>query len=296
MPTLKSLERKMQILMRDHPRKTWSFLNHLLLLLAALLAFIGVASAQQTERIHQNGFEPFMFNDTGQNWCANATIANLLCPQAGFTGQDGDHGRDALAGNANLVKIGGGDAGFDYTKISNSGNVLPDGAALGAGPNDWACTRDNVSGLIWEVKTDNPASLRHRKHTYTWYDTNLAVNGGNMGTIGTASICNSTLSQCNTSGFVAAVNALVLCGFSDWRMPEPGELQEIVHYGRDVAPLIDPTYFPNTAASGDAAELWADRSYAEGAYAAWIVSFGDTLVTAFDKGNRLGVRLVRGGH
>jgi hypothetical protein len=40
-----------------------------------------------------------------------------------------------------------------YTKIANNGANLPDSALLGTGPTDWACTRDNRSGLLWEVKT-----------------------------------------------------------------------------------------------------------------------------------------------
>ena len=93
-------------------------------------------------------------NDTGQNWCANDSANFLSCPQAGFPDQDGDHGRDALARAGQLTKIGGGEAGFDYTKISNSGLPLGAGAALGSGAGDWGCTRDNVTGLIWEVKRE----------------------------------------------------------------------------------------------------------------------------------------------
>lgn len=232
-------------------------------------------------------------NDTGQNWCANNTTGNLGCPQSGFPDQDGDHGRDAQARAGTLVKIGGGEAGFDYTKISNSGNPLPASAALGSGPNDWGCTRDNVTGLIWEVKTNNPTSLRHMNHTYTWYSTDANVNGGNPGSLGTATTCNNTLSQCNTQAYVAAVNAQGLCGANNWRMPTPQELQGIVHYGRSF-PAIDRVYFVNTSNSGNAQYIWTGRSWAAVASAAQLVHFvrGDVSV-----GNKadfvIGVRLVR---
>lgn len=51
-------------------------------------------------------------------------------------GQDTEHGRDALAAVAALVKVGGGHAGFDFTKIDRNGNGLP------ASATDWACVRD----------------------------------------------------------------------------------------------------------------------------------------------------------
>ena len=193
---------------------------HLLVSLALLLC----QSATATVIFHSNFEDEGGLNDTGYGGCATATTANVGCPQAAFPDQDGDHGRDALRRLGQLPKIGGGEGGFDFTKISNSGNPLPAGAALGAGANDWGCTRDNVSGLILEVKVNNAASLRHMSHSYTWYDTNPAVNGGYAGVNVSQQTCNGTLSQCNTSAFVVAVNAQSLCGANDWRMPTPEEL------------------------------------------------------------------------
>jgi hypothetical protein len=45
-------------------------------------------------------------NDTGITWCANDTTNNLPCPVASHRGQDGDHGRDALARAGQLQKGG----------------------------------------------------------------------------------------------------------------------------------------------------------------------------------------------
>jgi hypothetical protein len=47
-----------------------------------------------------------------------------------------------------------------YTMIANNGAALPNSAVLGNGTGDWACTRDNETGLIWEVKTTD-RSMRH---------------------------------------------------------------------------------------------------------------------------------------
>lgn len=231
-------------------------------------------------------------NDTGIDWCANATTNTLSCPQSGFPDQDGDYGRDARARAGQLTKIGGGEAGFDYTKISNSGNPLPASATLGTGANDWGCTRDNVTGLIWEVKVNNSASLRHMSHSYNWYDTDSATNGGIPGSAGTPVACSGTLSQCNTSAFVAAVNAQGLCSGNDWRMPSPEELQSIVHYGRAYPP-IDSAYFPNTSIIGTERWVWSGRNYAPSASSAWYVTFNVGLVTNGTKSSFKGIRLVR---
>lgn len=233
-------------------------------------------------------------NDTGQDWCAANTTGGLTCPQSGFPDQDGDHGRDALAQAGQLVKVGGGEAGFDFTKISNSGNALPANVALGSGPNDWACTRDNVTGLIWEVKVNNATHLRHMNHTYSWYSTDASINGGVPGSLGTAVTCNSTLPQCNTQAYVEAVNTQELCGHNNWRMPRPDELQGIVHYGR-LNPAVDPVYFVNTPINYNEVVLSAARSRASFASDAWYVDFNAGGSFVFSKFGDAGVRLVRAG-
>ena len=52
-----------------------------------------------------------------------------------------------------------------YTKLDAQGNDLDDSAA------SWTMVRDNVTGLIWEVKTDD-GSVHDKDNTYTWYDSN----------------------------------------------------------------------------------------------------------------------------
>jgi hypothetical protein len=74
--------------------------------------------------------------------------------------QDCRYGRDAAAAAGVLTKTGGGAKGFDYTKIANNGTTLGAGAALGNAPTDWACTKDNITGLTWEVKTLGSTDLR----------------------------------------------------------------------------------------------------------------------------------------
>mgnify|MGYP007050450026 CR=1 FL=1 len=157
-------------------------------------------------------------NDTGQTTCYDDTQAVTPEPST-HPRQDCTIGRDAAAAAGVLTKVGGGRAGFDYTKIANDGRELPADAVLGSGPGDWACTRDNVTGLLWEVKTDD-GGLRDRDWTYTWYDDiHTDNNGGNPGSLG-SDTCGGTLpnSQCNTQAYAAVVNARGLCSFNDWRL------------------------------------------------------------------------------
>jgi hypothetical protein len=190
-----------------------------------------------------------------------------------------------------------------YTKISNSGAILPDTAKLGSGSNDWACTKDNKSGLTWEVKTDD-GGLRDKDWTYSWYKPS-GDNGGFAGYTDTtygAPNC-STKDNCNTDAFTNAVNAKGLCGKNDWRMPTKDELMKLVYcsdgkYDTDGActnytsvtrPTINSTYFPNTLSDW----YWSSSPYAGYSSNAWLVDFYDGYSSDDVKYFNYFVRLVR---
>lgn len=79
---------------------------------------------------------------------------------------------------------------------------------------DWACTLDNVTSLMWEVKTDDNA-LRDQDWTYAWY--NPASPNGSPGTEGHTLDCNGTLDELpgNTEHYVNAINAAGLSACAD---------------------------------------------------------------------------------
>jgi hypothetical protein len=222
-------------------------------------------------------------NDTGIQFCGDYPSGNSAdCSVPGPAGQDRQYGRDAAAAAGTLTKVGGGEAGFDFTALDASGNpTTPSG---GATPHP--CVRDNVTGLIWEVKTDD-GGLRDQDWTYTWYDS-VHNYGGNAGTASGGTCLTS--GRCDTEKYVADVNAAGLCGYSDWRMPTRMELQGIVYYGRELYPAIDSVYFPNTRNS----YFWTGSvsQYSN----AWFVeySYGTVGLMAMES-TFINVRLVRSG-
>ena len=232
---------------------------------------------------------------------ANAQLNDTGVIRNGGFGADHQYGRDAAAAAGVLPKVGSGAKGFDFSKICNNGEVAGTGSCpadpeLGSGANDWACTRDNVTSLIWEVKTrgiePGNRGLRDTLWFYTWYDSNPATNGGDAGAQdGVDSCFEAATRTCDTEGYVGDVNAAALCGFTDWRMPTRAELWSIIDYG--VAPpdpiAIDTDFFPNTGAF-----YWSASGYAGNSNSAWVVLFigGNTIN---DKTNAWSVRLVRSG-
>ncbi len=176
-----------------------------------------------------------------------------------------------------------------YTKIANNGTALPDSAKLGTAPTDWACTKDNKTGLIWEVKTDDDG-LRDKDWRYSWND---------------------------SFSFATNVNTQGLCGATDWRLPTRDELIGLVYcsdgeynklteeslnsndYGyicksnesnlTTTSPTINTTYFPNTQNNW----FWSSSPYANVSYYAWIVNFYYGNSSNYNKSSNDNVRLVR---
>lgn len=184
-------------------------------------------------------------------------------------------------------------AAGDYTKIANNGTELAADAKPGNGASDWACTRDNATGLVWEVKTAD-GGLRDHKHTYAWFNTDPDINGGNAGFYGTDT-CGGTLAayknRCNTSSYVAAVNAAALCGYTDWRMPQPEELRALVDFGPSgEKAAIDPAYFPNLPGTF----FWSTSAIVGIYLDTLIINEGDSRGCGNMKNSVLGVQIVRG--
>ena len=226
-------------------------------------------------------------NDTGITFGGEPTSGNnptCASSDANIAQQDCSKGRDA---NPAFNSAADGAVGFSFTKISNAGAALLASAALGSLPNDWACTYDNVTGLMWEVKT--AAGRRSSAHTYTWFSNDASNNAGATGTAG-GGACGDAAGTCDTEKFAATTNAVMLCGHNDWRMPHIKELEGIAHMGVS-NPAIDSAWFLNTPASF----FWSGSPFSGGAANAWSVNFFGGNAGIAGRSVAYRVRLVRAG-
>lgn len=169
--------------------------------------------------------------DTGQTGCYDQEKA-ITCPQPGnpFFGQDGNYAINSPS----------------YTKLAVNGNDLPDGAL------SWAMVRDNVTGLIWEAKTDD-GSIHDKDTNYTWADAQ--------------------------SLFIVALNNADFGGYNDWRLPTVKELNSLLNRGRS-RPAADTDYFPNMRWGA----YWSSTADVRDANNAWVAFFDYGVVEPREKG------------
>lgn len=217
----------------------------------AALCFVSALADAQTGR---------PLNDTGITICRDATGSVAGCTAVATTapGQDARFGRDAAAGANTLLpaKVGGGIAGFDFSKISNTNVAVPVNTAVGVASNLHACTRDNVTGLYWNIAPTSvppgtgttPIVVAPGASNVSWYDPNFSTNGGNAGinrsATGTSPFSSTTITD--TTLLINATNAQARCTRQNWRLPTVRELISIVTFvdGDNASNRLDPTYFP----------------------------------------------------
>ncbi|HEY1077672.1 MAG TPA: DUF1566 domain-containing protein [Fontimonas sp.] len=187
-----------------------------------------------------------VLHDTGQTTCFAPDHSAVPCEE-GTTGdtsslprQDARFGRDALAALGRLPKVGGGEYGFDYTRICASGDAegagsCPINPPLPAdverpAPGDWACTRDNVTGLMWSL--------------------------GNL-----TGVSWEEASRTDEGSYIWRANSLARCGLSaGWRLPVRREGFSLKSYGREL-PAIEPAFFPVLATDFMGLSYWTSDVY-----------------------------------
>lgn len=230
-------------------------------------------------------------NDTGVITCANGSEAMVTCPQAGYPGQDAEHGRDVTDADPS-----DGALGFSFVKRDAAGDALGNQAGLYS-QEPWDCVEDQVTGLFWEVKTDVQADPRFSDHTFTWYNGSGSDDGGNAGTENGGACADN--SSCDTEKYVAAANAAGLCGFNDWRLPSADELFNIAWLGVESFSGIDTAYFPNHFAPPDGRGYWSSTPTVLDPQSAMRVRLdagvnGTATIVPHPKNSTHRIRLVRG--
>ena len=165
--------------------------------------------------------------DTGQELCYNWTDL-IECPNEGedFYGQDGSYT-------------------INPPNLTDNGN---------------GTVADNLTGLVWEQKTEEGEVT-----SYTFSD---------------------AVTYCDN---------LVLGGYNDWRVPTRKEYSTILNYGR-VSPSLDTAYFPfYTSESTNFAYYWTSSEYHDDSSQAWVLRLAFGLIDKFPKTpDSYRVRCVRG--
>jgi len=232
-----------------------------------------------------------LINDSGVGECYNNT-QRINCASDDFPEQDAELGRDSYANK--LDKVGKGNLAFDYTKLNKFADEVADDSS------DFTCIRDNVTGLVWEVKsapsgTVPDTSLRDGQNHYFW----------DIGetTFTDTSTANSTCpndTSCGVQSYINEVNDLDFCGGTNWRLPTYTELLGLIDYGKQgQRVLIDESLFPYIPQAGEIEDVdlpyWTSQTAADGTSLsqAYIIDMSSGNDLAYPKENTAYVRLVR---
>ena len=145
-----------------------------------------------------------------------------------------------------------------YTKLDESARDLDPTA------NTWAMVRDNVTGLIWEVKTTD-GTIHDVERTYSYSDAKAI--------------------------FIENLNGAAFGGYTDWRLPTVMELYTIVS-GAYTNLAINQNYFPNRP---DTTEpwYWSDTLEYGSTDRPWVIDFESGKAVGYE-GTIYYVRAVRG--
>jgi PKD repeat protein len=216
-----------------------------------------------------------------------AAIGTVTIPNTAsttFAPQDGMVGRDAQPG-FNIATDG--NLGFSFTKIGASGQVLP------ANAQQWSCIRDNVTGLMWENKTFDGtfSGLHDVAKQFTHYDSTTANQLATGGVPSQAQIDALT----NSIGFKNAVNSEALCGATDWRIPESGEMLGIFNHNNQQTQGLDSAWFSSYSSfGGTASYLFISASASAGVLESEYVSYSYGGNRTVSRSATANLHLVRG--
>ncbi len=233
----------------------------------------GIPKSSSTGLLNDTG----LFYDSAYLKALIEKVPDNLMPKPcsdkdGVGQQDCSHGRNAqlLAGNLSRSGINTNNNGFDFNILGPTGNLYAQ--------KPWTCVRDNHTGLVWEVKTDD-GGIHDKDNKYRWGGKTAKGNG--LGTY-----------YPDWDVLVNGSNADYFCGYNDWRVPTLKELHSVIDYSKNFPTFDKKAFFTNTI---DFGIYWTSSPFAESDEDAWYIFLGEPLGNKAKRENNYYVRLVRGG-
>jgi hypothetical protein len=214
------------------------------------------------------------------------------------------NGSGSVAGDADLAasNIASGVVVFGVTGTVRRAQLLKTGQVTSYGPssdgylqhgigrsftdNGDGTVTDNMTGLMWEKKSDN-GDIHDKDDVYTW-----SASGGSENMYGTI-----------TTVFLATLNGPGgFAGHTDWRIPNVVELDSLQNFGSNVPatyPAFDTACAPGctvtTCSCTQSDDYWSSTTYKTTSGGAWHVGFDFGTRNADLKTDSYYVRAVRGG-
>lgn len=180
-----------------------------------------------------------------------------------------------------------------FYKVDNDGGLLSHESM------SWSCVYDDLTGLLWEVKTSD-GSWQDNEHTYSWFQPSAQeieelslVAGSDPVDLpydarrGKADGGTCYDVYCDTYHYNQAFNDANICGSSQWRLPYAHELGYLDHQDQ-YYPDIDTDFFPNTAI----AYYWSRTETPNLLSLAWAVDFKHGFPYISEKRIPYRIRLV----
>ncbi|MBN2120319.1 MAG: DUF1566 domain-containing protein [Candidatus Omnitrophica bacterium] len=195
----------------------------------------------------RTGSTEFKLPDSGQKICYDQDGNQITPPKKkeDYYGQDGSYSINP----------------FSFRKLGYGGKEISDELSFEKG---FLMTKDGNTGLVWEIKSPNPADINFKDNKYTFEA---------------------------AKEYVDQLNKREYAGFNDWRLPNREEFRSIIDYS-SLVPAVSEKYFPHCRPSF----YWTSLAFAKNPDLIWGVYFAYGCTICYLKDTSYYVRAVRGGY